>query len=304
MTIKAINYLCAILLILCSTAAYAQRDTLQQYPGAYVNFNVRPSPISNPTPHEVSLYGCNTEITTTATIGDLQWNQDNQVLPGVPYGPQKDGGKNYFVSKYYMASTPVFNAPPSDTDVPVIIGLVIPDQFTFSGNRPVQIVNLNYSILEEVYLSYSNVDYYYSDGQEPSCADLGVDLIPLNLSCDDFGWSNTELLPGAQGASGIAFIRNDTVKHLNRIFLPSNELGKEYLNCEVSILDDIMLHHEIFFETEEGRTKSLDLTAFYTTHPKTEQIKLYCKARAIEDIPAGCQDPTKAISPIETQGKE
>lgn len=279
-----------ITLLLVSLPLAAQEVPLQPPSAGYVNFNLEPSPIGSDKRQEVSLYGCNTHITTTATIGDLRWDTDNQVLPDVPHGYQQKGDQIYYVSKYYMASPPVFLAPPSDAKKPVIIGLVVPDRFTFYGEKPVQIVHLDYNILKPVFLSYVNVDYDYEEGEYPSCASQGVDLVPLNIQCADFAWLNTEeapLLREARGASGIAYIKNDSIN--SRIFLPHYEPGAGYLNCEITVLDDILPNHEVFFLTEDGPRKQLNLTEFYLKHPLNEEVRLVCKAR--ETLPEGCVEP-------------
>lgn len=262
----------------------------------YVNFNVGKNPQGFDDRQEVSLYGCNTEATTRIPIfngqKNLEWDAKNQVLPGVPYGYREEGGKRYFVSKYYMPSPPVFKKNGKNDSTTVNIGLVIPDRFTFFGEKPVQIVNLDYEILEPVYLNFVDVSYDYKiDNATQSCAEMKVDLIPLNIQCKDFRWINKYSTPAiidAKGASGIAQLRNDTLR--NRVFLPSYKVEDEFLDCQITILDDIMLHHEVFFVNESGDlVKTINLTDFYKRNfgLKTK-LNIACGVRY--DLPAGCRE--------------
>ena len=270
----------------------------QEQPYGYVNFNLKPAPVYWAPQHELSLYGCQTEVTTREWYRDgqnnLVWGEDDQVLPEVPYGYQEDEfGNTYYVSKYYMASPPVFAYDGKDPNAPAVIGLVIPDRFTFFGQKPVQIVNLDYSILEPVYLSYVSANYGYDDGVHPSCDSLGLDLVPLNMACTDFPWllkSATPTILDAKGASGIARLRNEPDQ--NRVFLAHTAPDSGYLDCDITILDDILLYHEVFFVTEEGLSKSLSLTDFYLNEAANgQQIQLACRTRS--EPPAGCQPPAE-----------
>jgi len=267
---------------------------------AYVNFNLGKSPAAKPTRQELSLYGCNTEITTRERIWNekknLEWNTSNQVMTGVPLGwQQTDEDTPYFVSKYYQASPPVF--PPSynpEKDA-VTIGLVIPDRFTFFGEAPVQQVFLDYEVLEPVYLNFVPVDYEYPNETFGTCAAQGVSLIPLNIECKDFKWldnENTPTILGAKGASGIARIYNDSTDR--QVFLPSYKpQGEECLDCTITILDDIMAFNDVWFVVDGVESKTVSLTDFYKAQVKNKTtpgaIGLSCKPRL--ELPAGCVEP-------------
>ncbi|WP_420387066.1 hypothetical protein [Roseivirga sp.] len=296
-SIKPMVLFCASLLLL-STECSNQDESWYESRFGYVNFNLGESPVKPPQRHELSLYGCNTEVTTRERVWNgeknLEWGVDNQVFTDVPYGYREEEGRRYFVSKYYMASPPVMemmNGGESSNEQ-AIIGLVIPDRFTFFGEKPVQIVNLNYNILRKVYLNYVNVDYYYKvDKDQMSCGDMGVDLIPLNIQCKDFEWLNkseTEPIFDARGASGIGRLRNE--KGQNQVFLPSYQPnGEECLDCTITILDDILLKHEVFFVMDDGYSKTISLTDFYQKNGQNKSIPLACAPRF--ELPEGCKPP-------------
>ena len=122
-----------------------------------------------------------------------------------------------------------------------------------------------------------------------SCGDLGVDLIPLNIRCKDFLWRNkpsTGSIREAKGASGIGRLKNE--KGQNQVFLPSyGPNGEDCLDCTITILDDILLNHEVFFATEDGFSKTISLTDFYKKNGHEMPIPLACRPRF--ELPAGCK---------------
>ena len=257
----------------------------------YVNFNLGQYPTAGVSPlHQtVYLFGCNTKYATTMGrwqgIDSLSWDTNNQVLKDVPYGYRQGKNYPYYISKYYMASPPLFHSNNHAKDTTVTIGLVLPDRFTFYGDKPVEIVHLDYSILQPVWLTFITTNYDYTDDLNPtSCADYGVDLIPLNLECTDFPWATTAEIPDGKGASGIAEIYNKP--NLNGIFLASNKKGEDFLQCSVSILDDIILDYEVYYSIDGVLSKELDLTNFYLNHPSNPSVNLVCIPRT--EPPAGC----------------
>lgn len=289
-----------LLVTLACSAQDAAKGELDIIGPAYVNYSLGKSPAAKPTRQEVTLFGCNTRVSTKQTYWnnekDLEWNTRNQVLPGVPYGwQQKDEDTPYYVSKYYQASPPVFPPSYNPATDPVTIGLVIPDRFTFFGEAPVQQTFLDYEILEPVYLNYVPVDYQYPNDTYGTCASQGVSLIPLNIECKDFNWINKADTPGiqnAKGASGIARIYNDSTNR--QVFLPSYQpAGEECLDCTISILDDIMAFNDVWFVVDGVESKSISLTDFYSAQVKNKTkpgaIGLSCKPRL--ELPAGCLEP-------------
>jgi hypothetical protein len=274
----------------------------------YVSFNLGKSPVPSQTKQELTLYGCNTmvRITTNDSVlyvttdsvwrkeKSLTWDSSGQVFVDIPYGTYGKGQNQYFVSKYYMASPPVFETKVSsknkmDSVKIANIGLVIPDQFTFFGEKPVQIVHLDYTILEPVYLNYVGINYNYTSGTEKSCTDLGIDLVPLNIQCADFAWIDKKgsKIVGAKGASGIGRVRNEDGQR--QVFLPSYVSDStNFLDCEITILDDIIKGYDVSFVTDQGQVKSLNLTDFHKNNSKNGKINLTCKSRT--QLPVGCKE--------------
>jgi len=139
-------------------------------------------------------------------------------------------------------------------------------------------VYFDYRILKPTYLKFIAADYSYTHPEGKSCKSLGVDAIPLNIQCSDFPWRN-----GALGASGIANITREN----NKVFLPLLEKDSKPLQCSVSILDDIILDHDIYFSGNDNKkTKTINLTEY---HHKSAQMKLMCFKRQPNDIPSGCK---------------
>ena len=91
---------------------------------------------------------------------------------------------------------------------------------------------------------------------------------------------------GAKGASGIGRLRNEAGQ--NQVFLPSYDAeGEECLDCTITILDDILLNHEVFFVTDDGWYKTISLTDFYKKYGQGKSIGLACKPRF--ELPEGCK---------------
>lgn len=240
----------------------------------FLNFNAGSSPVNSKSLQPVTLFGCNNTVFKTK----IEWDARNQVIGDVPYGPHvSKSGKRYFVSKYYVASPPAFRSV-TDKEDPYI-GLVIPDRFVFRGGRPAQIVNLDYKILKPTFLQDIPVDFNYSKDDIPSCNSQKVTSIPINTVCKDFPWNI-----GAEGASGIGQLTNDG----GTAFLPFLHKNKDPLNCDVTLLDDVLLDHEAYFLSNRKLTKTVSLTALYE---KSQMMKLVCIPRAPDDIPAGCVAP-------------
>lgn len=240
----------------------------------FVNFNVGRSPADNELLQPVTLFGCNDTIFETK----VKWGNWNQVVGDIPYGPGvSKSGKEYFVSKYYVASPPAYRSKKDKQDP--YIGLVIPDRFAFRGERPAQIVNLDYKILKPTFLKDIPVDFNYSKDDIPSCKSQKVTSIPINTVCRDFPWNI-----GAEGASGIGQLTSDG----GTAFLPLLHENKDPLKCDVTLLDDVLLDHEAYFLSDRKLTKTVNLTELYE---KSQMMKLVCIPRVPEDIPAGCVAP-------------
>ena len=258
-----------IVSIFCALTIHAEISS-----SAMINFNLGRSPVNNLPTQPVTLYGCNHTIVES----QLFWGSENQVLAHIPYGHFKSqSGKSYVVSKYYIAS-PEVTDPGKQT---VYIGLITPDRVIFHGKKPARIVNLDYRILHPVYLANVPVDFNYKYHGK-SCADQGVTLVPINTQCDNFLWRN-----GALGASGIGQL---SVHPASTAFLLTRKKNKDPLQCQVTLLDDVILDHEVFFATDNGKAKTIDLTRLYN---ESKPMRLICIPRKPTDIPRGCVAQSK-----------
>ncbi|MBQ4804756.1 hypothetical protein J8L88_17975 [Aquimarina sp. MMG015] len=292
-----------ILILLFSSRIIAQ-NTLPSKTTAYVNFNVGASEIIPQEKYKqqgVTLLGCNTIISNedieywSDAPSGLEWNKKDQVFKNLPYGYQIDKKTNapYYVSKYYIASPPVFHRdengkPTKNTEYD--IGIVTPDQFVFEGEKPVQQVYLDYNILKLVKIVYIPVVF------DASFDLWNVDVVPFTVTCKDFPWLDKKLYEDARNASGIGSL-NRQISELTNLFLPYYEDNfitnqeKHFLDFEVTILNDILFHHEIYFKVDGEKRYSINLKEFYNKHKKDKKmyITLYCDYR--DELPCGCKEP-------------
>jgi hypothetical protein len=244
----------------------------------FINVNVGDSPTGYTPPQPVTLFGCN----NTTFKSSVNWGVQNQVVGDIPYGHAvSESGKKYFISKYYLASPPAYRGP--DNKQYPFIGLVTPDRFTFQGERPAQMVDLDYRILRPTYLKEVPVDFNFKYDKKKTCNEQNVTAIPINTVCKNFPWNI-----GALGASGIGQLTNDG----GMAFLPFLGENSDPLLCDVTLLDDVILGHEVYFHSAEGLTKTINLTALQGASQKGANImNLVCVPRQPHDIPAGCAAP-------------
>ncbi len=261
-------------------SAQTQAQIIESSQSGILNVNVGRSPAIEDVPQPVSLYGCNNTVVETQVF----WNTQNQILGEIPYGSRmSDAGKEYVVSKYYIASPPAWRTTKqienaaAKKDAQPFIGLVTPDSFTFTGMKPAQIVNFDYRILMPTYLEHIQVDFNWSEDEVLSCAEQGVTAIPINTACPNFPWR-----AGAEGASGIGLLNTDG----STAFLPTLKKDEDPLQCSVTLLNDIMLDHKVFFSTDEGLKETINLTQY---HAEKKTMNLVCVERLPDDIPAGCR---------------
>lgn len=287
-----------VCIALFSSTLWAQNTPPIKITGS-INFNLKKSTLKPQDRYKhqaVSLFGCNTLITNQNSENwekapnGLEWNTSNQIFTNIPYGHQTDKNtqKTYFVSKYYIASPPVFlrdaNGKPSDT-THYDIGIVTPHEFTFKGNTPTQKVSMDYDILKLMQIKYIPVVF------DASFTSLGIDIVPFKAHAKDFPWFNN-----TEGASGIGSL-NRQIPHLQKLFLPyyldnvTTNQSKHFLDFEITILNDILLHHEIYFKVNDQETHSLNLKDFYVKNKsnKKMEITLYSKYR--KELPCGCKEP-------------
>ena len=272
----------------------------------YVNFNLDKSTIKPQNKYKdqgVTLLGCNTVVTNNETKywknapEGLKWNTRNQVFSKIPYGYHNDEqtNKSYFVSKYYIASPPVFHRdkqgkPKKNTKYD--IGIVTPHEFVFKGEKPVQQVFLDYNILKLVKIIYISIKFDKSfEGQE-------INIIPFNVDSKDFPRLDKKLYKNAKGASGIGFLDINS-KMPKQFFLPyynfksTTNQHKKILNFDLTILNDIILNHNIYFKIKGEKNYTINLKDFYNKHKKDKnlEITLYCEPKT--ELPCGCVNPDK-----------
>ncbi|NHN27771.1 hypothetical protein FIA58_018990 [Flavobacterium jejuense] len=295
------------ILVLCSSTLLAQ-NILPSSTSGYVNFNLGASTIKTDQTHGVTLLGCNTIISNqnsknwSSAPNGLQWHTKNQVFTNIPYGYQIDSktNKSYYVAKYYIASPPVFNSdkngkPAQNTAYD--IGIVTPDEFGLKGEKPVQQVYMDYDILELTKIDYIQVLF------DTAFDSLKVNIVPFKVESKDFSWLNKKRYNNAKGASGIGYL-DRTKPALTKLFLPyyaeevSPNQDKYFLDFEVTILNDILLHHKIYFIIDDEKRETINLKDYYNKHKKdtTMQIHLYCEYSS--ELSCGCKEPISPISPI------
>lgn len=277
---------------------------------AYVNFSLGTSTLQTTQGHTIALYGCNTSVAANTKHWkgpeSFTWNTPNQVVSDIPFGHQVDQKRkeSYHISKYYIASPPIIQlANPNDKiDNPNTlydIGLVTPDEFSYDGRKPVQMVYLDYSILQPMHIEYIPVEFDASFDDIKKQHNINTDLIPFRVECYNFPWIDTPKIKDAEGASGIGAIKKGSKE--NRFFLPyyypENSAGtiaskkeKKYIDAQVTILNDILFHYEVFFDVDGYKTKSINMKEFRKKHAGSN-IKLHAEYR--EDLPCGCKTPNK-----------
>ncbi len=287
-------------LILLYSGAIAQNTYTADSTG-YVNFNLGNSTQAHSEYHSIALFGCNTILNVSSKFWNgpkgFKWNKANQILSGLPFGQQIDSltQDTFYVSKYYIASPPVFKKSPhvlSDSNTVYDIGIVTPDEFVFKGEKPVQRVYLDYNVLKPMYIKYIPVEF------DSSFDGTGVDFLPFKVECKDFPWLNAHGLTNGLGASGIGALKRDSTDSTelflpyyyvkNSTGLPGPDSTKKYLDCEVSILNDVLFHYEVSFVVNGVHRKSINLKD-YNSENGSPPISLHYSP--LEKLPCGCLEP-------------
>jgi hypothetical protein len=299
---KSTNQLLVLIFSLCVLQACNQKkEELQpDYPKkpGYVSFTLGGTTLPNNDAHTITLFGCNTALIKDSANWHgpktFQWRKSNQVLSGVPFGVQTDTANNqdFYINKYYVASPPVFGKIKEDGKDSTLydIGLVVPDQFIFDGESPVQNIFLDYNILEPSFIHYIPIDF------DASIDSLGVGYIPFKVECSNYPWIDTDRIKDGKGASGIGSLKQHT--HSTQLFLPYlEEDGVEtILNCDVTLLNDIMLYHEIKFIIDGTPQSQVDLKNYHKKYGK-KPILIKAFRRPKDSIPSGCVKPIAIDGP-------
>ena len=120
---------------------------------------------------------------------------------------------------------------------------------------------------------------------EISVGSVKSDLVPFNIQCKDFKWIDKNDIMDAKGASGIGRIRNEDGQR--QFFVPSYLPDSLCLDCEMTILDDILKDHEVYFAFGDSLSKKMNLTDFHENTPK-KKVDLFCLTRE-NGLPPGCK---------------
>ncbi|MBL4642244.1 MAG: hypothetical protein JKY44_01500, partial [Flavobacteriaceae bacterium] len=167
------------------------------------------------------------------------------------------------------------------------IGLVTPDEFSYDGKAPVQMVYLDYSILKPMHVDYIAIKF------DKSFDSLNVGYVPFRVECDDLPWIDTEHIKNAKGGSGIGSLKKGDL-HAEQLFLPYYFLDKsnndrKYLDTKVTLLNDVLLNYKIKFIVGKDSLETINLKDFYFNHNKTDSLRVIAVKRT--DIPSGCAKP-------------
>ena len=289
-------------LLLFGTSTLLAQNHLSVTTSGYVNFNLRKSTLKPEQTHGVTLLGCNTIITNldsaywSSAPNGLQWNIKNQVFTNIPYGHQFDTKtkKPYYLAKYYIASPPVYNRDKNGKPTPNTsydIGIVTPDEFVFKGEKPVQQVYMDYDILALTKIDYIQVVF------DKSFDTTKVTVIPFKVESKDFSWLDNKRYNNAKGASGVGYLDRNNPP-LTKLFLPyyadekSTHAAKSFLDFEVTILNDIILHHKVYFIIDNEKRETINLKDYYNTYKDKNNvtIQLYCEYQ--KELSCGCKEPT------------
>lgn len=268
-TIIATILLCFSTVISCSSGGKRGHITFDvtQFPG---------NPKAKEKPQKVMFLGCDTQ-----KVYEFNWQEKGQKI-AVPYhiSDQRCPNGSCYASKYYMASPPVFAGKQA------ILGQLKPDYFTWHADNLNQSVVMDYSVLAPLTLGeiHANFNHNPASGQQ-SCDQQKVTFVPINIDCPDL-----PRIHGKMGASGIGFLKSTNGK--SQIFIPhmGPEKNKTSVQCSVSILDDIILGHDIYFDDDGTYKKTISMTKLYNNN---EYMNFVCKKRQVGDVPVGCLDILK-----------
>jgi hypothetical protein len=201
-------------LLTINNEAFAQNNYTPDSTGS-INFNLGNSTLRQPK-HQtqtLSLFSCNTSLTVNSKLWKgpkkgFEWQKKNQILKGIPFGYQTDTKTkdSFYISTYYIASPPLFQKGPHGGPIPnskYDIGIVTPNEFNFTGDNPKK-VDMNYNLLEPVYIEYIDVVYGSSFDK------LGVSFIPFKVEANNFPWIETPTTIDSLGATGIGAVYKDS----------------------------------------------------------------------------------------------
>jgi len=231
----------------------------------------------------LTLYACNdTKIEHT-----MEWEKKNEKT--IPYGHKTKGGKDFFISKYYVASPPLPNS--FSPDRALTLGVLSEDHFILTGQDQKVDIFMNYKLLKPVKLGFLPVNYSKGESEIANCIDQKINAIPINIRCPSFKYAKGDKMGLGKGIAQLARVKKeDRLTSKGQLFIPLDiETNKPLKNCTVEILNDIILEHQVYFGTANNYHEKIDLTQAYEAYKHNQdQVNLYCRARPKHEPATGC----------------
>jgi len=241
----------------------------------------------------LSIYACN----NTTISHSIKWGKKNHKK--IPFGHHRKDGKEYFISKYYIASPPLPNKFVAKE--PLILGVLSEDHFALENAKQNVNIFMNYRKLKPIHLAFIPVSYTNHETGSLDCIEQNINKIPINIRCPEFEYTDHEKKITGKSTGlgkGIGQLKRTEQGGIllteGDLFIPIDITTKKALqNCTVEIVNDIMLEHQIYFGTAEKHDQKIDLTGAYETYQLTkEPMSLYCKARPENEPATGCNPIT------------
>jgi len=250
---------------------------------AYVTFTGEAPEKYEQDKQPLTLYACN-NITIEHS---MKWGKKNKET--IPYGHISKGGKDFFISKYYVASPPLPNS--FSPEVPLTLGVLSEDHFILTGEGEKANIFMDYKLLKPIKLGFLPVNYSNGESEITSCIDKKVNTIPINIRCPSFKYTEGDKIGLGKGIAQMARTKKEgrlTAK--GQLFLPLDlETNKALKNCTVEIINDIILEHQVYFGTADNHYEKIDLTKAYEDYKNySKEVNLYCKVRPKNEPATGC----------------
>jgi len=251
---------------------------------AYVNLTgAAPSEYENKK-QPLTIYACdNTEIHT-----EMKWKERN--IRKIPFGWHRKGDKDFFISKYYIASPPLPNS--FSAGQPLTLGVLSVDHFSINKHDERVDVFMDYKRLKPIELGYLTVDYSANSHDSKSCIDKNINVIPINIRCPSFRYTKGNKTGLGKGIAQLSRnVVNGRLSHHGQLFIPLEIETKQALKgCTVEVLNDIILDHQIYFDTSDGPKTKINLTkAYHAYKDKNRAVNLFCRSREKNQPPSGCR---------------
>lgn len=242
-------------------------------------------------PQPVQLLACNnTQIDT-----EMAWTQET--LKRVPYGWQDDGENQFFISKYYVASPPLPKT--FEPGKPITLGVLSQDHFSLTEDGEMVPIFFDYTLLDPIELADIKVDYGNRFDGVASCADYGINTIPINIRCPSFKYRGSGHYGLGKGAAQLTREqKHGVLSNYGYLFTPLRIVHQADMQqnpplegCTVEVLNDVILKHQVYFGTPSDHARKIDLTQAYRNYKANprEPVSLYCRPRPENQPAAGCE---------------